>query len=92
MSLGVAEQQKKRFDVTVCGGTLGIFVATALALKGLHVAVVEKDVLRGVSGMSIAFVPLRWYFIAHRFLTMSSDGLSLIAADSRVEYIQERVV
>ncbi|EFJ27464.1 hypothetical protein SELMODRAFT_62266, partial [Selaginella moellendorffii] len=35
------------FDVVVCGGTLGIFFAAALALKGFKVAVVEKNVLRG---------------------------------------------
>eukprot|EP00798_Chlamydomonas_sp_ICE-L_P008360 gene8360-3440_t len=35
------------FDVTVCGGTLGIFAATALAQKGLKVAVIERGLLRG---------------------------------------------
>ena len=35
------------YDVVVCGGTLGIFVATALALKGHSVAVVEGGKLRG---------------------------------------------
>ncbi|KAL0327997.1 UNVERIFIED_CONTAM: hypothetical protein Scaly_2232300 [Sesamum calycinum] len=30
------------FDVIVCGGTLGIFVATALSSKGLRVGIVEK--------------------------------------------------
>ena len=31
------------YDVTVCGGTLGIFIALALQLKGHNVAVVEED-------------------------------------------------
>lgn len=36
------------FDVIVCGGTLGIFIATALSFKGLRVAIVEKNILKGV--------------------------------------------
>ncbi|KAL0405334.1 UNVERIFIED_CONTAM: hypothetical protein Slati_3847300, partial [Sesamum latifolium] len=35
------------FDVIVCGGTLGIFIATALSSKGLRVGIVEKSILRG---------------------------------------------
>ncbi|KAK4420549.1 hypothetical protein Salat_2005300 [Sesamum alatum] len=35
------------FDVIVCGGTLGIFIATALSSKGLRVGIVEKSMLRG---------------------------------------------
>ncbi|MGY6528784.1 MAG: NAD(P)/FAD-dependent oxidoreductase [Cyanobacterium sp.] len=35
------------FDVVICGGTLGIFLATTLTLKGYKVAVVEKGVLQG---------------------------------------------
>ncbi|PIN18708.1 Lycopene beta-cyclase [Handroanthus impetiginosus] len=45
-----SEQGKKcdnTFDVIVCGGTLGIFIATALSSKGLRVAIVEKAVLKG---------------------------------------------
>jgi lycopene cyclase CruP len=34
-------------DVVVCGGTLGIFWATALAVRGWRVAVVERGTLRG---------------------------------------------
>lgn len=40
-------QESLDYDVVVCGGTLGIFVATALALKGHSVAVVEGGKLRG---------------------------------------------
>ncbi|PON34471.1 FAD/NAD(P)-binding domain containing protein [Parasponia andersonii] len=36
-----------KFDVIVCGGTLGIFIATSLSSKGLRVAIVEKSVLKG---------------------------------------------
>ena len=36
------------YDVLVCGGTLGIFIATALSAKGLRVAIVERNVLKGV--------------------------------------------
>ncbi|PIA36790.1 hypothetical protein AQUCO_03200042v1 [Aquilegia coerulea] len=36
-----------KFDVLVCGGTLGIFVATALSSKGLRVGIVEKNLLKG---------------------------------------------
>jgi hypothetical protein len=35
------------YDVVVCGGTLGIFMATALQLKGWSVAVVERGALAG---------------------------------------------
>ncbi|CAA6661411.1 unnamed protein product [Spirodela intermedia] len=35
------------FDILVCGGTLGIFFALALASKGLKVGVVEKNLLKG---------------------------------------------
>ncbi|KAG2435517.1 hypothetical protein HYH02_011811 [Chlamydomonas schloesseri] len=36
-----------QYDVVVCGGTLGIFAAAALAARGLKVAVVERGPLRG---------------------------------------------
>lgn len=36
------------FDVIVCGGTLGIFIATALLSKGLRVGIVEKNQIKGV--------------------------------------------
>jgi len=42
-----ASSGKMDYDVVVCGGTLGIFVATALALKGHTVAVVEGGKLKG---------------------------------------------
>ncbi len=35
------------FDVVVCGGTLGIFIATALQMKGHNVCVIEGGELRG---------------------------------------------
>ena len=35
------------FDVVVCGGTLGVLFASALAQRGLSVAVVERGELRG---------------------------------------------
>ncbi|KAM0943101.1 putative lycopene beta-cyclase [Dioscorea sansibarensis] len=35
------------FDVIVCGGTLGIFIATALLSKGLRVGIVEKNQIKG---------------------------------------------
>ncbi|CAK0769871.1 hypothetical protein CVIRNUC_003711 [Coccomyxa viridis] len=35
------------YDVVMCGGTLGIFLACALQLKGLRVAVVERGPLKG---------------------------------------------
>ena len=45
----IAEKVLDKFDVIVCGGTLGIFIATALSSKGLRVAVVERNVLKGVN-------------------------------------------
>ncbi|MBE9198296.1 MULTISPECIES: FAD-binding oxidoreductase [unclassified Nodularia (in: cyanobacteria)] len=35
------------WDVIVCGGTLGILIACALAVKGLRVALMERGILRG---------------------------------------------
>ena len=35
------------YDVVVCGGNIGILLATALVLKGLRVAVLEAGALRG---------------------------------------------
>ena len=35
------------FDVIVCGGNIGILLATALVLRGLRVAVLEAGALRG---------------------------------------------
>lgn len=44
----LADKEVDTFDVVVCGGTLGIFIATALSSKGLRVGIVEKNVLKGV--------------------------------------------
>ncbi|KAL5668147.1 hypothetical protein ACJX0J_020368, partial [Zea mays] len=35
------------FDVIVCGGTLGIFVATALSSKGLRIGIIERNIIKG---------------------------------------------
>ncbi|MFM7364184.1 MAG: FAD-dependent oxidoreductase [Cuspidothrix sp.] len=35
------------FDVIICGGTLGILIACALAVQGVHVALLERGILRG---------------------------------------------
>jgi lycopene cyclase CruP len=35
------------WDVIVCGGTLGILIGCALAVKGLRVALMERGILRG---------------------------------------------
>ncbi|MBN3950799.1 MAG: FAD-binding oxidoreductase [Nostoc sp. NMS7] len=40
--LGIAD-----FDVIICGGTLGILIGCALAVKGLRVALLELLILRG---------------------------------------------
>ncbi|PKA57920.1 hypothetical protein AXF42_Ash012459 [Apostasia shenzhenica] len=39
--------KKCMFDVVVCGGTLGIFIATSLVSKGLRVGIVERNLLKG---------------------------------------------
>ncbi|KAI4305774.1 hypothetical protein L6164_029120 [Bauhinia variegata] len=44
---GLADKAQGSYDVIVCGGTLGIFIATALCAKGLRVAIVERNVLKG---------------------------------------------
>ncbi|KAL6135211.1 hypothetical protein ACLB2K_067439 [Fragaria x ananassa] len=43
----LADKAVDTFDVLICGGTLGIFIATALCAKGLRVGVVERNVLQG---------------------------------------------
>ncbi|GFR41663.1 hypothetical protein Agub_g2405, partial [Astrephomene gubernaculifera] len=35
------------YDVVICGGTLGLFLATALQLRGWRVAIVEKRLVQG---------------------------------------------
>lgn len=35
------------YDVVICGGTLGVFLATALQLRGVRCAVLERGALRG---------------------------------------------
>ncbi len=35
------------WDVVICGGTLGIFIAAALQKQGWRVAVIEREILRG---------------------------------------------
>ncbi|KAL4588966.1 hypothetical protein LXL04_001867 [Taraxacum kok-saghyz] len=44
---GITKKEVDKFDVVVCGGTLGIFIATALSIKGLRVGVVERNLLKG---------------------------------------------
>ncbi|KAK8466978.1 hypothetical protein PHAVU_008G211500 [Phaseolus vulgaris] len=46
-SSGLADKAEGSYDVLVCGGTLGIFVATALCTRGLRVAIVERNALKG---------------------------------------------
>ncbi|XP_057460964.1 uncharacterized protein LOC130751375 isoform X4 [Actinidia eriantha] len=43
----LAGKAVETFDVLVCGGTLGMFIATALSCKGLRVGVVERGILKG---------------------------------------------
>ena len=42
-----ATPSKADYDLVVVGGNLGILLATALAVRGLKVAVVEAGALRG---------------------------------------------
>lgn len=35
------------WDVVICGGTLGIFIGAALAVRGWRVALIERGILRG---------------------------------------------
>ncbi|XP_039030131.1 uncharacterized protein LOC120164494 isoform X2 [Hibiscus syriacus] len=43
----LAGKQVDKCDVVVCGGTLGIFIATSLIAKGLKVSIVERNILKG---------------------------------------------
>ncbi|MFN9169980.1 MAG: FAD-binding oxidoreductase, partial [Dolichospermum sp.] len=36
-----------QFDVIICGGTLGILIGCALAVRGVRVALLERGILRG---------------------------------------------
>mmetsp|Transcript_67224 Transcript_67224/g.217237 ORF Transcript_67224/g.217237 Transcript_67224/m.217237 type:complete len:711 (+) Transcript_67224:196-2328(+) len=52
--------QQPHFDVAVCGGTLGIFVASALQRRGLRVCVLERGKLAGrVQEWNISLQELR---------------------------------
>ncbi|VAH69345.1 unnamed protein product [Triticum turgidum subsp. durum] len=42
-----ADLGAETFDVLVCGGTLGIFIATALSYRGLRVGIVERGTVKG---------------------------------------------
>ncbi|KAI5002008.1 hypothetical protein ZWY2020_026658 [Hordeum vulgare] len=42
-----ADLGAETFDVLVCGGTLGIFIATALSYRGLRVGIVERNAVKG---------------------------------------------
>lgn len=42
-----APSEMPEYDVVICGGNIGILLATALILRGLRVAVIEAGVLRG---------------------------------------------
>lgn len=44
---GYRLNQGHDYDVTICGGTLGIFYAAALQRKGLKVAVIERNKVAG---------------------------------------------
>ncbi|KAF7815389.1 lycopene beta/epsilon cyclase [Senna tora] len=46
-SSDLSNKAEGSYDVLVCGGTLGIFIATALSAKGLRVAIVERNILKG---------------------------------------------
>ncbi|XP_078443322.1 uncharacterized protein LOC144712846 isoform X1 [Wolffia australiana] len=46
-NLNLDDSEIQNFDVLICGGTLGIFFATAVASTGLKVGVVEKNILKG---------------------------------------------
>lgn len=41
------QKGEQNFDVIVCGGTLGIFIACALQCQGWRVAIIERGILRG---------------------------------------------
>ena len=42
-----ADPGVETFDVLVCGGTLGIFMASALSYRGLRVGIVERGAVKG---------------------------------------------
>lgn len=46
-ALRESSSNNKDYDVIVCGGTLGIFIAMSLQLRGLKVCVVEGGTLQG---------------------------------------------
>lgn len=44
---GKVQQSAPEYDVIMCGGTLGVFLATALLNKGFSVAIIERAALQG---------------------------------------------
>jgi 2-polyprenyl-6-methoxyphenol hydroxylase-like FAD-dependent oxidoreductase len=75
--------------VIVCGGTLGIFVATALASKGLNVGIVERNVLKGV--LRIFWFQLLYCFEFHK-KNVFRLRLILLLEGTRMEYLKEGIV
>lgn len=43
----INSNEKVEYDIVIGGGTLGIFLACALQLQGLKVAVLERGPLKG---------------------------------------------
>ena len=50
VALNSADALGGLFDVAVCGGTLGVFAAAALARRGLRVVLLERGEVRGRDG------------------------------------------
>jgi lycopene cyclase CruP len=65
------------FDVVVCGGTLGIFMATALQRKGFKVCVVERGPLKGrAQEWNISRKELQELVVSALAMVDVSNGLS----------------
>lgn len=74
----LADKEVDKFDVIVCGGTLGIFIATALSSRGLRVGIVEKNILKGVIYEEVLW---NWYL---------SNVLSDVSDESIIGYQREQ--
>lgn len=73
------------YDIVVCGGTLGIFLATALCAKGLRVAVVERNAIKGVQLLVNVVVE-----VCLDKLLLKLFGFVVTLERTRMEYLKKR--
>lgn len=96
-SSDLVDKAEGSYDVIVCGGTLGIFIATALCARGLRVAIVERNVLKGVILAALRHQILGWKNSIHYFgriqlvwVVFFVFVVFIIIERTRMEHIKKR--